>query len=140
MKKLSLTTNISVITVALLLSGGCSNKANAKQRKYSYSQLKKQNFKKSGVASYYAKRFHGRKTANGERFDMYAMTAAHKTLKFGTHLKVTNRANGKSVVVRINDRGPYVGSRIIDLSYQAAKKIGMLRSGTAKVKLEVVKR
>jgi len=92
-----------------------------------------------GGASYYAKKFHGRKTANGEIFDMYAMTAAHRKLAFGTNVRVTNLGNGMSVVVRINDRGPFVKGRIIDLSYGAAKKIGLVQSGTAKVKLEIVK-
>lgn len=93
----------------------------------------------SGVASYYGKRFHGRLTANGERFNMNAMTAAHKTLPFGTKVRVTNARNGRSVVVRINDRGPFVRGRTIDLSKSAAQKIGMIGSGHAKVKLEVVR-
>lgn len=92
-----------------------------------------------GKASYYAHRFHGRLTANGERFNMHAMTAAHKTLKFGTRVRVTNKANGKSVVVRINDRGPYIKGRHIDMSYGAAKKLGMMKTGTAKVKMEILK-
>ena len=92
-----------------------------------------------GEASYYADKFHGRKTANGEIFNMHAMTAAHRKLAFDTKLRVTNLANGMSVVVRINDRGPFVKGRIIDLSYGAAKKIGLVQSGVAKVKLEIVK-
>ena len=92
-----------------------------------------------GQASYYGKKFHGRKTANGERFDMYAMTAAHRKLPFGTEVRVTNLVNGRSVVVRINDRGPFVRGRIIDLSYGAAKEIGLIQSGVAKVKLDIVK-
>ncbi|MCK5380473.1 MAG: septal ring lytic transglycosylase RlpA family protein, partial [Candidatus Latescibacteria bacterium] len=92
-----------------------------------------------GEASYYADKFHGRKTANGEIFNMHAMTAAHRKLSFDTKLRVTNLANGMSVVVRINDRGPFVKGRIIDLSYGAAKKIGLVQSGVAKVKLEIVK-
>ncbi|MBC6717476.1 MULTISPECIES: septal ring lytic transglycosylase RlpA family protein [Aurantimonas] len=92
----------------------------------------------SGSASYYGKRFHGRRTANGESFNMNSMTAAHKTLPFGTKVRVTNRRNGKSVVVRINDRGPYHGGRIIDLSRAAASKIGMIHSGTAKVSLDIL--
>lgn len=91
-----------------------------------------------GVASYYGKRFHGRRTANGERFDMNAMTAAHKKLRFGTKVRVTNVANGRSVVVRINDRGPYIRGRTIDLSRAAAARIGMIQRGHAKVKMEVV--
>ena len=92
----------------------------------------------AGTASYYGKRFHGRTTANGERFNMNAMTTAHKSLPFGTKVKVTNRNNGKSVVVRINDRGPYHGNRVIDLSRGAAAKIGMLNSGTARVSIQVL--
>ena len=92
----------------------------------------------SGVASYYGRRFHGRRTANGERFNMNAMTAAHKTLAFGTRVRVTNQRNGRSVVVRINDRGPFVRGRTIDLSRSAAQQIGMIGSGHARVKLEVV--
>ena len=90
------------------------------------------------VASYYGKRFHGRRTANGERFDMNAMTAAHKTLPFGTRVRVTNPRNGRSVTVRINDRGPYIRGREIDLSRAAAAEIGMIRSGHARVRLDIV--
>lgn len=91
-----------------------------------------------GHASYYGKRFHGRTTANGEKFNMNAMTAAHKSLPFGTKVKVTNRTNGKSVVVRINDRGPYIGGRVIDLSRGAAAKIGMIHTGTANVQIDLL--
>ena len=91
-----------------------------------------------GYASWYGPRFHGRRTASGEIYDMNALTAAHKTLPFGTLVRVTNLQNGKSVVVRINDRGPYVKGRIIDLSAAAAKKIGLDKSGVAKVKLEII--
>jgi rare lipoprotein A len=92
----------------------------------------------AGIASYYAEEFHGRKTANGEVFDMHAFTAAHRTLPFNTIVKVTNRDNGKSVVVRINDRGPFKDNRVIDLSLSAAKAIGMIGSGTAPVIIEVL--
>ena len=93
----------------------------------------------NGVASYYGRRFHGRRTANGERFNMRAMTAAHKTLPFGTKVKVTNARNGRSVIVRINDRGPFIRGRTIDLSRGAAEQIGMIASGHARVKMEVVR-
>lgn len=93
----------------------------------------------TGVASYYGRRFHGRLTANGERFNMNAMTAAHKTLPFGTKVRVTNPRNGKSVVVRINDRGPFIRGRTIDLSRAAASRIGMISSGHARVELDVVR-
>ncbi|HUG45936.1 MAG TPA: septal ring lytic transglycosylase RlpA family protein [Sphingomicrobium sp.] len=95
---------------------------------------------KAVQASYYGKEFVGKPTASGERFNPEALTAAHRTLKFGSIVKVTNAATGKSVEVRINDRGPFHGNREIDLSTAAARKIGMLPSGTAKVILEVTKR
>lgn len=96
---------------------------------------------KSGVtASYYAEDFHGKRTSNGERFNMYDYTCAHKSLPFGTVLRVTNLSNGKSCDVRVNDRGPFVASREIDLSKAAAVKLDMIGSGTAKVKLEIVTR
>jgi rare lipoprotein A len=93
----------------------------------------------SGVASWYGPGFHGKQTANGERFNQDDLTAAHKTLPFNTLVRVVNVDNGKSVVVRINDRGPYAKNRIIDLSREAAKKIDMLNSGTARVRLFLVR-
>ncbi|QES90360.1 septal ring lytic transglycosylase RlpA family protein [Rhizosphaericola mali] len=92
--------------------------------------------KQDGHASYYAGKFIGRKTANGETFSKHKKTAASKTLPFGTMVKVTNLSNGKSVKVRINDRGPFVKGRDIDLSWKAAKKIGMLDQGVAPVELK----
>lgn len=92
----------------------------------------------TGIASYYGRRFHGRHTASGERFDMNAMTAAHKTLPFGSRVKVTNANNGRSVIVRINDRGPFVSGRTIDLSRAAAKQIGLIGRGHAKVELAAI--
>ena len=89
-----------------------------------------------GMASYYGAELAGNRTANGERFNPSAMTAAHRTLPMGTKVRVTNKANGKSVVVRINDRGPFAKGRIIDVSRGAAEKISMVRSGTARVKIE----
>ena len=91
-----------------------------------------------GLASYYADKFHGRLTANGEVFDADELTAAHRSLRFGTMLQVTNLKNNKSVVVRVNDRGPHVRGRIVDLSNAAAAEIGLGRSGIARVKLEVL--
>ena len=88
-------------------------------------------FKQRGIASWYGKDFHGRKTANGEIYDMYAMTAAHKTLPLGTHVSVRNLKNNKIIEVRINDRGPFVRGRIIDLSYTGAKKFDIVGPGTA---------
>lgn len=95
-------------------------------------------FVEDGVASWYGRDFHGRKTSNGEVYDMYAMTAAHKTLPMNVHLKVTNLENGKSAVVRINDRGPFVKKRIIDLSYAAAKELEVVGPGTAPVRIEAL--
>ena len=91
-----------------------------------------------GNASWYGQKFHGRLTSNGERYNMYAMTAAHKTLPMNTIVKVTNRKNGLSTVVRINDRGPFIATRIIDLSNKAAHKVDMVRDGTAPVSIEIL--
>ncbi|WP_425340089.1 septal ring lytic transglycosylase RlpA family protein [Onishia taeanensis] len=92
-----------------------------------------------GMASYYADRYHGRTTASGERFDQQALTAAHRTLAFGTRVRVTRLDNGREVTVRINDRGPFVRGRIIDLSKRAARQLGMVRDGTVKVRLSVLR-
>lgn len=92
-------------------------------------------FVQVGIASWYGPGFHGSKTASGEIYNMFKLTAAHKTLPLGTYVKVINLENGKSVIVKINDRGPFVKGRIIDLSYAAAKRLGMLKKGTAKVKI-----
>lgn len=94
----------------------------------------------SGTASWYGSKFHGRSTANGERFNMNGKTAAHRSLPFGTEVRVTNRHNGRTVTVRINDRGPFAGNRVIDLSKGAAQSIGMINSGTAPVTVEVTGR
>lgn len=91
-----------------------------------------------GVASYYADDFHGKLTSNGETFNMDDLTAAHRTFPFGTRIKVTNLANQKTVVVRVNDRGPFIDGRIIDLSRGAAKEIGSIQTGTTRVRLEVL--
>lgn len=95
-------------------------------------------YKANVEASFYADKFHGRKTANGEIFNMYDFTAAHKTLPFNTILKITNIGNGKSVTVRVNDRGPFVAGREIDLSKAAAQKLDMISSGTAQVSIEIL--
>ncbi len=91
-----------------------------------------------GTASYYGRELAGNRTANGERFDPGQLTAAHRTLPFGSLVRVTNMANGDSVVVRINDRGPFHRGRVIDVSHAAAREIGMHRSGTARVKLALL--
>jgi rare lipoprotein A len=95
-------------------------------------------FRQRGTASWYGRDFHGKRTSSGESYDMYAMTAAHKTLPLGTLVQVKNLANRRSVAVRINDRGPFVRGRIIDLSYAAADKIDMIGPGTAPVEIEAV--
>lgn len=94
-----------------------------------------QGFSQRGKASWYGRKFHGRKTANGEAYNMYAMTAAHKTLPLGTYVRVKNLQNNREIDVRINDRGPFVRGRIIDLSYTGAKKLGIVGPGTAPVKI-----
>ena len=97
-----------------------------------------QGYKERGVASWYGKKFHGQKTSSGEPYDMYAMTGAHKTLPIPSYARVTNLANGRSVVVRINDRGPFHSERLIDLSYAAAYKLGYTSAGSARVEVEAV--
>lgn len=97
-----------------------------------------QGFQQQGIASWYGRDFHGRKTSNGEIYNMYAMTAAHKTLPLGVNVRVTDLKNGRSVVVRVNDRGPFVAGRIIDLSYAAARELGIVDSGTAPVRIEAL--
>jgi rare lipoprotein A len=92
-------------------------------------------FRQRGIASWYGKNFHGKKTSNGEIYDMYAMTAAHKTLPLGTYVRVQHIENKRELEVRINDRGPFVRGRIIDLSYTAAKKLGIVGPGTADVEI-----
>ena len=91
-----------------------------------------------GVSSYYGPNFHGKLTANGEVYDMYGVTAAHKTLPLNTICRVTNLANDKSLILRINDRGPYIKGRILDCSYGAAKKLDFINQGTTNVKIEVI--
>lgn len=121
-----------------------TGRAPATQRPYTvngrtyYPIPSAQGHSEKGIASWYGRKFHGRKTANGETYDMYALTAAHKTLPMNTLVNVVNLNNGDSVKVRINDRGPFVRGRIIDLSYSGAKAIGLIRTGTAPVRIEAV--
>lgn len=100
--------------------------------------LNADNFSQTGKASWYGPGFHGKKTSNGERYNMNALTAAHKTLPLGTLVRVSNLSNGKSIIVRINDRGPFHGNRIIDLSKAAATKLGFIRNGMANVRVETI--
>ena len=95
-------------------------------------------YRKRGIASWYGRKFHGRRTSNGETYDMYSMTAAHKTLPLPTYVRVTNLKNRRSIIVRVNDRGPFVENRIIDLSFAAAEKLDMVRAGTALVEVVAV--
>ncbi|MCP1626035.1 septal ring lytic transglycosylase RlpA family protein [Pseudomonas nitroreducens] len=115
----------------LALLAGCSTTSYD-----SDSEVSGRGYRAEGTASYYGKAHHGKRTASGERFNQNALTAAHRTLAFGTRVRVTNLDNGRSVVVRINDRGPFGRGRIIDVSKAAADQLNMLRSGTARVRLE----
>ncbi len=119
----------------ILPAGAEYKKADSKN--VSAKKSKTTGWSQTGIASFYGPEWHGRLTANGERLDIHAMTAAHKRLPFGTRVKVTNLSSGKSVVVRINDRGPFVRGRIIDLTDGAARRIGITpRSGLARVRVE----
>ena len=109
-----------------------NNKKNTKNNKI------KSNGVLRGVSSWYGPNFHGKLTANGEVYDMYGVTAAHKTLTLNTIVRVTNLDNGKSLILRINDRGPYVDGRILDCSFGAAKKLGFHEQGTANVEIKII--
>lgn len=97
-----------------------------------------QPFRQRGMASWYGKRFHGKPTSSGESYDMYKMTAAHPTLPIPSYARVTNLSNGRSVVVRVNDRGPFHAGRVIDLSYVAAHRLGYITAGSAQVEVEAI--
>lgn len=103
-----------------------------------YPKRSSNNFTQTGIASWYGTKFHDRKTSSGEPYDMLAMTAAHKTLPLPTYVEVTNLRNNKKIIVKVNDRGPFASNRIIDLSYVAAKKLGMLAKGTTQVKIRAI--
>jgi rare lipoprotein A len=103
-----------------------------------YTLKSSQGFKERGVASWYGNKFHGRKTSSGEKYNMYAMTAAHKTLPLPTYVEVSNLENGRQIIVKVNDRGPFHQNRIIDLSYVAAKKLGITRKGTGLVEVRAI--
>ncbi len=108
------------------------------QGKRYYVMRSSAGYHERGIASWYGTKFHGKRTSSGERYDMYAMTAAHKTLPLPSYVRVTNLDNGRSVVVRVNDRGPFHENRLIDLSYSAAKRLGMIGHGTALVDVQAV--
>jgi rare lipoprotein A len=119
------------------------SKTNVSPPKKTFNKNKKKTFNKNkkiftGVSSYYGPNFHGKLTANGEVYDMYGITAAHKEIPLNTVARVTNLDNGRSLILRINDRGPYIDGRILDCSYGAAKKLDFLTQGTANVKIEVI--
>lgn len=107
-------------------------------KRYQIMKSSKQ-YEEKGVASWYGRKFNKKRTSSGERFNMYRMTAAHKTLPLSTYVQVTNLKNGKHVIVRVNDRGPFVSNRLIDLSYAAAKKLGMVNHGIVPVTIKAVK-
>lgn len=136
---------IPIISVLLIFSG-CSNPGSLRRQmekpspRRQYNEPSRRNLDISyGKASYYGADFNGKKTASGEVFDMYALTAAHNDFPFGTLCRITNLMNSKEVVVRINDRGPFVKDRIIDLSYGAASELDAINSGVIDVKIEVLK-
>ncbi len=129
----------SRFAVCLFLVGGLAVSGCASHhRSLSHAHPEYEHRVEEGMASWYGPGFHGHKTASGQRFNQKAMTCAHRSLPFGSKVKVTNLNNDKSVVVIVNDRGPYVRSRIVDLSKGAAQKIGLLHTGTAPVRLETV--
>lgn len=138
-----LITTIATIALCSFFSNVLITPAEAKSRKSHRQHHHRVHHKSShrntdprhGLASWYGPKFHGKKTATGERFNMYAMTAAHKSLPLRSYAQVTNLRNHKTVIVRINDRGPYHGKRVMDLSYAAAKELGMKKAGTAPVEI-----
>ncbi|WDT76608.1 MAG: septal ring lytic transglycosylase RlpA family protein [Candidatus Manganitrophus sp.] len=119
-----------VIWVGLLAFSGCAGSP----RKADYDL----GYRETGRASWYGKDFHGRPTSSGEIYNMFELSAAHQTLPFGTHLRVTKLDSGRSVRVKVTDRGPFVDDRILDLSYEAARKLGMIQEGTADVEIEII--
>ena len=125
---------LAILLGSIVLAGACAHR---KGPSASPASIERRHVE-TGQASWYGKAHQGELTASGERFDMHALTAAHRTLPFGTIVRVTHLKSGKSVNVRINDRGPFRGGRIIDLSYEAARRLGIVDRGTARVELTVV--
>ena len=135
--------NLSAQEVTSILNDACTIKRDKRQRykidgKRYKTLSSSKGYKKRGIASWYGSDFDGKQTACGEEYDMYDFTAAHKTLPLPSYVKVQNLRNGKTVIVKVNDRGPFVDDRLIDLSYAAAKKIGMLENGTSPVRVFAV--
>jgi rare lipoprotein A len=127
---------LSILFASIVLTAACTQR---KAPSTSPASIERHHAE-TGQASWYGKALHGRRTASGERFDMHALTAAHRTLPFGTIVRVTEVRSGRSVNVRINDRGPFRRDRIIDLSYEAARKLGFIARGTARVEITVIDR
>lgn len=127
---------LPILFASIIFAGACAER---KAPSSSPAAIERHG-EETGRASWYGKAHHGKLTASGERFDMNALTAAHRTLPFGTIVRVTDLKSGKSVNVKINDRGPFRSDRIIDLSYEAAKRLGMVARGTARVEIKVVDR
>ncbi len=125
--------SVSYCSSTVRFSANTGIKSQSNKTKYYVGQVLK------GECSFYASKFHGRKTASGEIYNMFALTAAHRTLPFGTILEVENLSNGKKVKVRINDRGPFKSNRILDVSLQAAKKLDMIKQGTIQIKATIIK-
>mgnify|MGYP006162006519 CR=1 FL=1 len=139
---------VSILLFSLLFLISCtvSPRYNTNLSSSNSSKVTKNTYKKSnsktktlrGISSWYGPNFHGKLTANGEIYDMYGTTAAHKTLPLNTIVRVTNLDNGKSLILKINDRGPYVGDRILDCSFGAAKKLGFDKQGTTSVEIDII--
>jgi rare lipoprotein A len=129
---------IFLFVAAVLFAAACIHAPEAERAAPASPGTAAHVYQAVGFASWYGPGFAGRKTASGERFDPHEMTCAHRTLPFGTRLKVTDLASGASVIVRVNDRGPYARRRVIDLSQEAARRLGMLDRGTVRVRLEAV--
>ena len=126
------------VAIGAIVVGGLTIAVPAAAHDYDRTGHDRAGYDRTGTASWYGKRYHGRTTASGERFDMNAMTAAHRSLPFGTRVRVTNMANRRSMVLTINDRGPYAGGRIIDVSRRAAAILGMMRKGVVRVRVRTV--
>ena len=132
--------SLSIIMILIILTlMNCTGKAYYRSEKQTGRKKIRERSIIKGKASYYSSDFHGRKTANGEIFNMYEKTAAHRTLPFNSIIQVRNIENNKSVIVRINDRGPFHNDRIIDLSYQAAKEIDMIEKGVVDIEIKIIK-
>jgi len=123
-----LCTDVFILFLSMVILSGCIG----------FQKSGKSTIRTKGIASWYGEKFHGRRTANGEIYNMFGLTAAHRTLPFGTRLEVVNLANGRSVTVRVNDRGPFIRGRFLDLSYGAAKRLGMVQSGISRVSIRSI--